>query len=220
MCGRFVFLGIEYLEQVYKANNQIGLFPDSYNVSPGSHLPTISRNPPNTAVLRRWGLIPSWAKDEKIGYNLINARSETVSEKPSYSHSFKYQRCIVPMSGYYEWKREGKTKLPHYIHSPHNRFLSVAGLYAINDKVGSKPIETFTILTTHASERVSLIHDRMPVILTSDVIDVWLNTTTPYDHLFTLLQPFDGDLEVYPVSSEVNRAANNYPELIEEVSNS
>ena len=129
---------------------------------------------PREPVLLRWGLIPSWAKDEKIGYKLINARGETVAEKPSFRAAFKRRRCLIPATGFFEWqKTTDRTKQPYHITLADGRPFAFAGLWERWEQ-GGPPVETCSIITTSATEELQPIHDRMPVILPTEAYDEWL----------------------------------------------
>lgn len=164
------------------------------------------------------GLIPPWAKDEKIGYKMINARAETLTEKPSFRKPLVSKRCIIPADSFYEWKRlDPKTKVPMRIKLKSSNLFAFAGLYEKWNTPEGNPLYTCTIITTKPNELMEDIHDRMPVILTDKNEKEWLNPkNTDPDYLQSLLLPYDAnDMEAYQVSSLVNSPKNNSPELIE-----
>lgn len=172
----------------------------------------------------RWGLVPSWAKDPAIGNRMINARSETVAEKPSFSSSVKTRRCLVPADGYYEWQapREGSTrKTPYFISSPDGAPLAFAGLYAWwrpKDDPGADWLLTTTILTTASTGEMASIHDRVPVILTGEDVSLWLDpTVTDPAEALAVLGTGTPELTWHEVSSAVGSPRNNSPELVEPV---
>ncbi|GJQ59302.1 MAG: hypothetical protein SCALA701_21030 [Candidatus Scalindua sp.] len=169
--------------------------------------------------MMKWGLVPFWAKDPKIGNRMINARAETLDKKPSFRHLLKSKRCLVPGSGFYEWKRVGKSKLPHYIKLKKREIFSFAGLYDIwRDGEGSE-LKTFTIITTEPNSTLRPIHDRMPVILRQECEEAWLGVGSPAlnnDALMAMLRPYPDDVDVYIVSNEVNSPTNDNPQLIRE----
>ncbi|WP_412055474.1 SOS response-associated peptidase [Bacillus inaquosorum] len=159
-----------------------------------------------------------WAKDEKIGYKMINARAETLSEKPSFRKPLVSKRCIIPADSFYEWKRlDPKTKIPMRIKLKSSNLFAFAGLYEKWNTPQGNPLYTCTIITTKPNELMEDIHDRMPVILTDENEKEWLNPkNTDLDYLQSLLQPYDpNDMKAYQVSSLVNSPKNNSPELIE-----
>jgi putative SOS response-associated peptidase YedK len=163
----------------------------------------------------RWGLIPSWAKDEKIAYSTINARAETVAEKPAFRSAFKKRRCLIVADGYYEWQATGpKSKQPHRIHFPDDRPFGMAGLWEHWERDG-KTIESCTIIVTSANSQLATIHDRMPVILRPDAYDRWLDPEFEgSEQLESLLRPYPEEQVIaYPVSSKVGNVRNQGPEL-------
>jgi putative SOS response-associated peptidase YedK len=177
----------------------------------------------------RWGLVPSWAKDPTIGNRMINARMETVADKPAYKRAFASRRCLLPADGYYEWYptqvkgRSGRPlKQPFYIHPQDGGVLAMAGLYEIwrdPDRSEDDPDRfrwTCTVLTTEAEDAVGHIHDRMPLMVESDRWSEWLDpAVSARDDLLSLLVPAaPGRLEAFPVSTDVNNVRNNGPELI------
>jgi putative SOS response-associated peptidase YedK len=215
MCGRYNLTSPQNIQSRFETTNNLDLRPN-YNAAPGQLMPVVTRNSPNKVELMKWGLIPFWAKDPSIGYKMINARAETVAEKPSYRNAFKSRRCLVPSTGFYEWKREGKLKAPYLITVKESEMFSFAGLYETWKDVEGKEIHSFTIITTTPNQAVSDIHDRMPVILKAENEAEWLDLKVKdVAQLQRLLQPYENDLvEVRPVSDLVNNAQNNVPEIL------
>lgn len=209
MCGRFTrkenfkqlaeSLGIRFLPSL----------EPRHNIAPSQTIACVRTHPVSKArecVQLKWGLVPSWAKDPGIGNKMINARAETVGEKPAFRKAFKQQRCLILADGFYEWKREGKAKQPYYIHFMDNRPFAFAGLWDHWSKEGGTPIDSCTIITTGPNGLMEPIHNRMPVILDPNHYLLWLD---PAVHdpkpLTALLQPFPSeDMEAYPVSTLVN----------------
>ena len=189
-----------------------------YNIAP-SQLVACIRTNPETQQLEccdlKWGLVPSWAKAPSIGHKLINARGETVAEKPSFRQAFKHQRCLVLADGYYEWKREGKTKPPYYIHLKDHRPFAFAGLWERWEKE-EQTIESCSLITIHANSLMEPIHHRMPVILPESTYPTWLDTNTiDSTTQRSLLQPYEAEgMEAYPVSLMVNNPRNDHPECL------
>jgi putative SOS response-associated peptidase YedK len=166
--------------------------------------------------LFRWGLIASWAKEAAIGYKLINARAETVREKPSFKKIFHTRRCLVVADGFYEWKLlDAKTKQPTRIVLRTRKPFAMAGLWDSWQGPDAKPLSSFTIITTSANDTMRPIHDRMPVILTPQGEGAWLDPKTPADALTALLKPYEGALETYTVSKLVNSPRNEVATCIE-----
>jgi len=225
MCGRFTVASgtDELVEDFYEKYGAQELVSDEprYNVAPTQRV-TALRQSASTgerkAEVFRWGLIPFWAKDASIGSRMINARSETVAEKPSFRHAYKKRRCILPVTGFYEWKRDGRHKQPFYITPREGNFLPMAGLWETwNDREheGEKVL-SLTILTTSPNGVMEELHDRMPVILDPVDFDHWLDTTVPPDEaLAALMKPCPNVwLQTWPVSPLVNSPRNDSPELI------
>jgi putative SOS response-associated peptidase YedK len=170
----------------------------------------------------RWGLIPSWAKDPKVGDRMINARSESLADKPAYERAFRRHRCLVPAEGFYEWQRRGSGKQPMFIHRRDGEPMALAGLWAAwRDENDSEAdwLRSCVIVTTNANDTVAPLHDRMPVVLEERDWDRWLDPEPgDVDALARLLAPADDDLLVaYPVDTRVNNADNDGPELVERV---
>ena len=193
--------------------------PPRYNIAPTQFIAAIREDEDKRRelVMLRWGLVPFWAKDIKIGSRSINARSETAATKPMFRSSFEKRRCLIPVDGFYEWERKAKGKLPHYIYAADNKPLPVAGLWSSwNDPETDERVLTCTILTTSPNDLLSSIHDRMPVVLPRDQWASWLNPdNNDTDALQQLMVPYPAALMAeHPVSTLVNKVANNVPELI------
>lgn len=164
-----------------------------------------------------WGLIPSWAKDPSIGNRIINARSETVAEKPSFRAAFKRRRCLIPANGFYEWKKIGKKKQPYYVRRKDGEPFAFAGLWEPWEGEDGTVIESCTILTTEPNADIRPLHNRMPVILDPSDYDQWLNPEVDeLETLAPLMHPYpDGKLEAVPVSPLVNNPKNDDAQCIE-----
>jgi putative SOS response-associated peptidase YedK len=217
MCGRFCQASSADIAAVFKVES--GEISPRYNVAPSQSVVAIVRLPdisdPQVKSLH-WGLIPSWAKDPKIGYKLINARAETVSEKPSFRSAFRKRRCLIPANGFYEWQQvEGsRQKQPYFIGLQDERLFAFAGLYEQWGSPSGDVLETCTIITTTANELIAPIHERMPVILAEQDYALWLDPSfEKIDRLQALLDPYPAsEMKVYPVSSLVNNPKNDSPE--------
>jgi putative SOS response-associated peptidase YedK len=164
----------------------------------------------------RWGLIPVWAKEASMGSRMINARSETAAEKPSFRTAFKRRRCLIPADGFYEWRKIGKRKQPYHIHFTAGRPFTMAGLWESWSKGPEGTLETFTILTTAANKAISGLHHRMPVILEGDARELWLDSSVQNPELLSsLLVPHRGaSLHLTPVSTLVNNVRNESPQCL------
>lgn len=219
MCGRFTLLipGEELAEHFGLAS--VPALAPRYNIAPTQPVAVVRRHPEQDRrelVHVHWGLIPFWAKDPAIGSRMINARSETVAEKPAFRAAYKYRRCIVPASGFYEWQKQNGHKQPYYIHHAGGAPLALAGLWEHWQSADGSELESCTILTTTPNEMMRALHNRMPVILEPADYDVWLNSDGQgQDELQHLLRATDEEvLEAYPVSTFVNRPQNDDPQCI------
>lgn len=187
----------------------------NYNMAPSHMCPVITNNDPEHLRLYRWGLVPHWAKNEKIGFKMINARKETLLEKPAFKTAVKQRRCIIPLDGFYEWKKDGKSKIPYRIITTDKQIFSVAGLWEkwTNDK--AEDLYTFTIITQGPNELMESIHDRMPAILTEDQEQLWLSDDLSPRDLIDMIEPYPSELmKAYKVSTDVGNVKNNNPELL------
>lgn len=194
MCGRYSLLQTEGLENRFNAEGEItGLVKPDYNIAPGHVMPVIARDQGNKIKMMRWGLVPVWAKDPKIGFKLFNARAETVEEKPAFRSSFKSKRVLVPVDSFYEWKKEGKHKEPYQYSLKDEDIFAFAGLSADWHDPNGNELQTFTIITTDANSLVRQVHDRMPVILNMKDESTWLDPETPIEQLKSLLKPFNSE---------------------------
>lgn len=219
MCGRFT-LTVNPADLQDTFNNFIfpTEFAPRFNIAPSQPLLAIPNDGANTADFFKWGLIPMWAKDPSMGNRLINARGETVAEKPSFRGSFKYKRCLILADGFYEWKANPgtKTKTPYYIHMKDRKPFVFAGLWDVWESSDGSNIKTCTIITTEPNKLMEPIHKRMPVILHTRDYAKWLDASpqTP-DSLLPLIKPYPADdMSAYPVSTLVNKPANDKPELV------
>lgn len=219
MCGRFVLTadGIAIQQHFDLTSVPEGLVTARYNIAPTQPVAVITNEDPTTLTAHRWGLVPSWSKDPAMGSRLINARAETIHEKPSFRSAFKRRRCLVPANGFYEWKRDGKAKRPYYIHLKDQALFAFAGLWEVWHSPEGDELRTCTIITTEPNDVVSPLHTRMAVILRPDDYDQWLSPDElPPQALLPLLQPYDADqMDAYEVSTRVNSPANDNPTLIE-----
>ena len=186
----------------------------SYNVAPSQPISICRMNGERSLVQVRWGLIPHWAKEAQHGYSTINARAETVATKPAYRDAFKKRRCLIPTDGFYEW-RQTTPKQPFFIHRQDGQPFALAGLWEHWEKE-DQVIESCAIIITSANNILKPIHDRMPVIIDSENFDTWLNPMIDGKELIEMLIPHaEYGYEAYPISSAVNKPANNEPSLID-----
>jgi putative SOS response-associated peptidase YedK len=214
MCGRYTasWEGASF-EKVF--NVQAPLF-ESWNIAPTQYAPIVYQPRGARETLNaRWGLIPKWVKEPfNFSANLFNARAETVNEKSSFKRPFESQRCIVPASGFYEWKKPSKQ--PYFIHSADGEPLAFAGLYDHWQNEDSE-IYSYTILTTSPNEVMAELHDRMPVILSPEAFDLWLEPGVDVEELEALLKPYAGKLEAYTVSRRVGKPSENDENLVKPI---
>ena len=221
MCGRYTLTHEErLLKKLLKAAFDIYLKP-RFNIAPTQPIP-IARIEPFTnrrhLTFAHWGLIPSWSKDPSIASKLINARSETLREKPSFRGAYKYRRCLIPATGFYEWKATTSKgpKTPHYIHMLDGSPFAFAGLWETYLSPDGSEIDTATIITTEANPLIKELHPRMPVIIPPKHYSTWLDPDNPKAlTLDELLTPYPADeMDYYPVSTAVNNVKNDSPELL------
>jgi len=218
MCGRFT--RTENMQHLAKL---LGLpipppLASRYNIAPSQLVACVRTNSETTErewVELQWGLVPSWAKEISIGLKLINARGETVAEKPSFRKAFTHRRCLVLADGFYEWKREGTKKQPYYIRMKDHRPFAFAGLWERWEKK-DPPIESCSLITIGPNTVMEPIHHRMPVILATTRYSEWLDVSLhETERLNRLLRPFPPEeMEAYPVSLMVNNPRNDYPECV------
>ena len=218
MCGRITQdLNLKVLFDRYRLSRTtpaLNLAP-RYNGCPTQDFVAVRREGEDRTLAKlRWGLVPAWAKDLKIGARMINARSETVHEKPAFRSAFRRRRCVIPVNGWFEWRREGGEKQPYWLRPGEADVFSLAGLWERWEK-GDEPVETFTVLTTAASTGLADIHHRQPVIVEDAALDEWLDPGTSSERLFALARAAnEGPFERRAVSTRVNSARNDDAELL------
>jgi putative SOS response-associated peptidase YedK len=224
MCGRYVQVSSpELLAERFGVDEvRVEARSPDYNVAPRTLVPTVRvREEQRVLSELRWGLVPSWAKDPKIGDRMINARAETLADKPAYKTAFRKRRCLIPADGFYEWqKRPGeRRKQPMFIHLRSGEPMAFAGLWEAwrdPDRPEDDWLRTCVIVTTRANQALAPIHDRMPVILAESAWERWLDPDTDLEAVKGLLVPAPDDLVVaYPVSTLVNDPKNHGRELVE-----
>ena len=224
MCGRSSLTKTEKeLEERFQANfysedlERYNPLPN-FNVAPTQLHPVITLQEPKVIHLYRWGLIPFWAKDMKIGAKMINARIETIAEKPAFKQAFEKRRCLVPFDGYYEWMKTPEGKIPYRIQVTNTEIFTVAGLYDTWRSPDGKFIHSFTLITKEAEPLIAHLHDRMPLILLPEQEKLWLDASVPSKDVIHAIQPVPGDyIKWYRVSDRVNKVSENDPSLIEPV---
>ena len=235
MCGRFAqvfeLLEIEHLERILKNalavdQDLVELFSSNYtknyNAAPTQYATILAVESPTrlSATQAHFGLIPSWAKDRSRSGSMINARSETINEKPAYRNLFKSKRCVLPVNGFYEWQQVqgSKSKQPWFIHRADEQPMFLAGIWDtwLDPEHGQSEVDSFSLITTHANDFMMDIHHRMPIVLEPEALAAWFDRDAQPSELATQLNPAsEGILSAYRVSTRVNSAQNNDPALIE-----
>jgi len=214
MCGRYSLIFIDDLGKRFRIFDPTLGIRSHFNIAPSQMMPVIVQQHEQVEmVMMQWGLIPHWVKDPKKLMHPINAKAETLAEKPMFSGLLKNKRCLVPASGFYEWRKDGKRKIPYYIHLKESPLFAIAGLYDVWYDAFNMAHLTYTIITTDANDLVAPLHDRMPVILKQEDENRWLATDAPSsDEMKKILGPYPpGEMDAYPVSSRVNS-----PEVVDE----
>jgi len=217
MCGRFTLHSNPHDVARQFQLTQLPLFTARYNIAPTQLVPAVRLNARDERQLSflRWGLVPSWADDLSIGNRMINARAESVAEKPSFRKAFAASRCLIVADGFYEWQAQGKAKQPYYITVDGGGPFAMAGLWETNKKCAANtadaqpdapPLETCTIITTHANALMAPLHQRMPVIVPPESYDLWLDPGVgDTERLLPLLVPYPAEsMQAVPVSQHVN----------------
>jgi putative SOS response-associated peptidase YedK len=218
MCGRYALIDLKALRKSDVL--QLELFPKDlvprYNIAPSQQVPVVLNRDPRTLQHARWGLIPSWAKDASIGHRMINARAETVAQKPAFRRLFQRQRCLVPADGFYEWRRVGTHNVPYRLTLKPEAPFAFAGLWDTwVDPATQIPVTSCTIITTNANSLVKAIHDRMPVILKPGDEPAWLRSDLAPDEALALLGSYPAArMRAQEISPLVNSPRNEGPEVL------
>ncbi len=216
MCGRYELQEIEGLGARFRATSvRLDLSP-RYNVAPGQVMPVVvHKGGENSLEMMKWGLVPFWAKDPRIGNKMINARAETILEKPSYRKPLQSKRCLVPVSGFYEWQDTGTGKVPYHIHLKDEPVFALAGLYDTWIDPEGQQLNTYTVITTSANSFMERLHHRMPVILGEETEEMWLDPATPISRLVNLMAPYEPEkMLAAPASPRVNSVRNDDASLL------
>jgi len=215
MCGRFVRVSLlDVIQELFELADIACDVPPSYNITPAQPLAAIvHEGHARRLVSLRWGLIPPWAKDPSIGNRLINARAETLAQKPSFRNAFKRRRCLIVADGFYEWRKTDTRKVPMYIHLRSGQPFGFAGLFERWTSSEGLPIDTCTIITTGPNELMQSIHHRMPVILAREQHALWLDPAVEDERrLLPVLQPYPAaEMDAYDVSRLVNSPTHDSP---------
>jgi putative SOS response-associated peptidase YedK len=217
MCGRFAQIDpLSTIIKVFFIDDILTDIPPSFNITPGSKiLSIVNKDARRLLVDFQWGLIPHWAKDKAIGQRLINARAESIHQKPSFRSALKSRRCLIVASGFYEWKKEGRVKIPYFIRLISKATFAFAGIYERWISADGTELPTCSIITTESNELIRSIHNRMPVILPRKREDAWLDASLEPKDVLSFLKPYPHEeMEIYPVSTRVNSPMNNTPDCI------
>ncbi len=217
MCGRFTLHhSVDQIALRFEIDTIAAALEPRYNIAPTQPVAVVTENSPRTLHMMRWGLIPSWAKDPAIGSKMINARAETLAEKPAFKAALSRRRCLIPADGFYEWRQAGGQKQPIYIHAPEDGLFAFAGLWEEWRSPEGEPVCTCTIITVAPNALLAPIHNRMPAILRREDEAAWLHRETTHIHeVIPLLQPYpEKAMDAYPVSRRVNAPTAEEADLI------
>jgi putative SOS response-associated peptidase YedK len=216
MCGRYAVISAPEAIRALLGYAERPNFPPRYNIAPTQPIAIVRlMDGKRQFALVRWGFIPAWVKDPKTVSLMFNARGETAAEKPAYRNAMKRRRCLVPADGFYEWKRDGQRKRPHWIRRRDSKPLAFAGLWETWTGPNGEELETAAIVTTAANDTLRPLHDRMPVVVPQEAFDLWLDPNADPRSAAALMAPAPDDLlEAVEVSSAVNRVANDDPALL------
>ncbi|HCU57150.1 MAG TPA: hypothetical protein DF984_02815 [Anaerolineaceae bacterium] len=219
MCGRYTLtLDPGELQEMLDLGPFIHIVQSRYNIAPSQPVPIVKDFQTRAVELYLWGLVPFWSKDPSIGSRMINARAETVSEKPAYRGAYKYRRCLILADGFFEWHHDKKAgiKIPYYFKLKDDRPFTFAGLYEHWEPPEGGELHTCTILTCEPNDLVGGFHNRMPVILDESTRWPWINLETSKSVLIDSLVPYPAEeMKCYPVSTAVNSPQNDRPEILD-----
>ncbi len=217
MCGRYTLTAdADSIQLAFNLASVDGYDMPRFNIAPSQQVAVITDRDPQALSFMKWGLVPSWAKDPKIGNRMINARSETAAEKPSFRTAFKRRRCLIPADGYYEWRKQGKKKMPTYIQHAERELFAFAGLWESWKTPDESWLQSCAILTTEANEKLRPIHHRMAVIIEPEDYELWLapRELLPPEWQPLMAGPRPEQLKFHEVSTDVNSPANDNPSLV------
>jgi putative SOS response-associated peptidase YedK len=218
MCGRYLLISpVEAMRRFFDVGGLLNL-PPRYNIAPTQDAPVVrlDQQARRELILMRWGLVPLWAKDLSMGARCINARAESVAQKPAFRDAFQHRRCLVPTDGFFEWEKKGKVRQPWRIAPVEGGLMALAGLWERWRAPDGGVVRTFAIITTEANELIAPLHERMPAVLQPEEFGGWLDPGTPGERLRQMLRPYpSARTKAYPVSPRVNNVRNDDPGCIE-----
>jgi putative SOS response-associated peptidase YedK len=216
MCGRYSLSDPEAIYDQYKVKREAD-FKANYNAAPTQQLPIIKYSKDHVEVVSmRWGLVPFFSKDGKFNFSTFNARAEGLDTKPTYRGPFKRHKCIVPASGYIEWKKDTDDKQPYIFERKDHKLMNLAGLYDVWHEGTEEELRSFTIITTEPNSLSKQVHNRMPVLLSDADVETWLQPESDANSLLGLLCPSDPkEMSMRPINRDIGNVKNNYPELLE-----
>jgi putative SOS response-associated peptidase YedK len=216
MCGRYtIYTKAEVLEERFHAHMDPAGYSPNYNVAPTQYNPVILNDAPEEIVVANWGYVPHWVKNPQEAKPMINARVETIAEKPYFRDSYKKRQCLVLADGFYEWDRKGSKKIPYYIKLKGEEPFAMAGIWDEIKEADGKKYKTFSIITSAPNKLLNKIHNRMPVILNEEEELKWLEGNLEHD---ALISPFSEELmDMYPVTIKINKPSYNTPSAIQPV---
>ena len=217
MCGRYTLRKTGEIQARFLVNDAPADLAPRYNIAPSERMPVIVQHEENRKIeVMSWGLVPSWSKEPKPPFSTFNARAEGIAEKPAFRLPIRRRRCLIPADGFYEWGKTGSRKQPYFIHMRDDRLFAFAGLYDIWHGEGGQEIISYTIITGEPNDVIAPLHNRMAVILRPEDEAEWLDpgVTDPFQ-VTRLLKPYPADeMDVYPVSSLVNRAGYDTADMV------
>lgn len=215
MCGRYAITHTELIPGFFEVDDL--KIPPRYNVAPTQFAPVVFNDPEEerrVVDLMKWGMVPSWSRDVSIGSRMINARSETIAEKPSFRGPFRHRRCLIPASGFFEWKQTSSGKIPYYFFRTKTPLLGLAGVWDEYTD-GETILHSYSIITRAASPQMASYHDRMPVLIDSRDFGEWLSPATGTRQAIDLLNVgVEASFDVHPVSTFVNNVRNDSPDCV------
>jgi len=217
MCGRYLLISpVEAMRRFFDVGGLMNL-PPRYNIAPTQEAPVVrlGEGGRRELIQMRWGLVPSWAKDLSMGARCINARAESVAEKPAFRDAFRRRRCLVPTDGFFEWEKRGKIRQPWRIGPAEGGLMALAGLWERWRAPDGGVVRSYAVITTAANYLVTPLHDRMPVVVAPEEFAAWLDPETPPERLRESLRPFPSErMSAYPVSRRLNDVRNDDPDCI------